>query len=147
MTLTDAKRLALDLIKAHGLRGWSFTFDRAVTRFGSCNERRRRITLSAKLTELNDAAAVRDTILHEIAHALVGIRAGHGPKWRKAALAIGCNGQRCYGDEVRAPTAKFIGTCPTCGYKLHRSRRRRVSCGKCERRFNPRHLIVWSHWG
>jgi predicted SprT family Zn-dependent metalloprotease len=143
MTQADAKRLALELMKAHGLRGWSFAFDRAVTRFGSCNERRRRITLSAKLTELNDAAAVRDTILHEIAHALVGIRAGHGPKWRKTALAIGCNGQRCYGDEVRAPAAKFIGTCPTCGYKLHRLRRRRVSCGKCDRRFNPGHLIAW----
>ena len=89
MTLEDAEQLALDLMRQHGLRRWTFTFDRAVCRFGCCNERKRTISLSAKLTELNDEDAVRDTILHEIAHAMVGVRAGHGPKWQRQALAIG----------------------------------------------------------
>ena len=144
MTLEDAEQLALDLMRQHGLRRWKFTFDRAVCRFGCCNERKRTISLSAKLTELNDEEAVRDTILHEIAHALVGVRAGHGPKWQRQALAIGCAPIRCYGEEVRAPTRKFIGTCPTCKISISRSRRSRVSCGKCDRRFNPRHLLVWT---
>lgn len=33
---------------------------------------KRQITLSRAITELNDRACVVDTILHEIAHALVG---------------------------------------------------------------------------
>jgi predicted SprT family Zn-dependent metalloprotease len=144
LKLDDAEKLANHLLRTHGLRHWAFAFDRALCRFGCCNERKKRITLSAHLTLLNDEGEVRDTILHEIAHALAGVRAGHGPKWKKTALAIGCNGQRCYGKEVLAPKLKFTGTCPTCGHSMQRSRRRRVSCGLCDKKFNPAHIIVWT---
>src|SRR5262245_56808669 len=139
MDLAAAELLALNLMAEHGLPHWVFAFDRAVCRFGSCNQRKRRITLSTQLTRLNTESEVRDTLLHEIAHALVGVRAGHGPKWRRTALAIGCNALRCYGAEVRTPSHTFVGACPTCDYTIRRARRRRVSCGKCDKRFNPRH--------
>lgn len=145
MELSDAEELALALMREHGLLPrWKFAFDRAVRRFGSCNERKRLITLSARLTELNSQYQVRDTILHEIAHALVGVRAGHGRKWRKMASIIGCNARSCYGDEVRQPAGRFVGRCPTCGYEIYRARRRRVSCGKCDRKFNAVHLFQWT---
>ena len=148
MNLVDAESLARSLMREHGLTPrWKFSFDRAIRRFGCCNERKRLITLSARLTELNSEYEVRDTILHEIAHALVGVRAGHGRKWRRMASIIGCNARSCYGDEVRQPPGKFVGHCPTCGYEIHRSRRRRVSCGKCDGRFNPHHLFVWTRSG
>jgi predicted SprT family Zn-dependent metalloprotease len=144
MELDDAEQLALELMRQHGLSPrWKFSFDRAIRRFGCCNERKRLITISARLTELNSEYEVRDTILHEIAHALVGARAGHGRKWRKMASIIGCNARSCYGNEVRQPTGKFIGHCPTCGIEIHRARRRRVSCGRCDRKFNLKHLIAW----
>jgi predicted SprT family Zn-dependent metalloprotease len=144
MKLDHAQQLALSLMREHGLLPrWSFAFDRAERRFGSCNERKRRITLSAALVRLNSENEVRDTILHEIAHALVGVRAGHGLKWRRTASLIGCNARSCYGEEVCQPPTKFVGRCPTCGFELHRSRRRRVSCGRCDRKFNAKHLIVW----
>jgi predicted SprT family Zn-dependent metalloprotease len=142
--LCDAEKLAWELMQQHGLvPRWKFVFDRAIRRFGSCNERKRLITLSARLTEMNSEYQVRDTILHEIAHALAGVRAGHGRKWRRVASIIGCNARSCYGDEVRQPPGKFVGQCPTCGYEVHRARRRRVSCGRCDRRFNAAHVFVW----
>ncbi|HZZ28446.1 MAG TPA: SprT-like domain-containing protein [Pirellulales bacterium] len=145
MQLADAEKLAHELMRQHSLLPrWKFDFDRAVRRFGSCNERKRLITLSARLTELNSEYEVRDTILHEIAHALVGVRAKHGRKWRRMASIIGCNARSCYGDEVQQPPMKFTGRCPTCGYEVQRSRRRRISCGRCDRKFNPRHLFAWS---
>ena len=71
MDLQHARQLAIDLIEAHGLAPrWKFAFDRAIRRFGNCDYTRRRITLSAPLTLLNDEEKVKDTILHEIAHAL-----------------------------------------------------------------------------
>ena len=144
MELSDAESLALELMRQHGLLPrWKFKFDRAIRRFGCCNEGKRLISLSARLTELNAEYEVRDTILHEIAHALVGVRAGHGRKWRKMASIIGCNARSCYGDEVRQPGGKFVGQCPTCGYEIQRARRRRVSCGRCDRRFNTQHVFVW----
>ncbi len=32
---------------------------------------------------------VRDTVLHEIAHAIAGPEAGHGPLWKATARRIG----------------------------------------------------------
>ena len=70
MELADAESLALELMRQHGLLPrWKFKFDRAIRRFGCCNEGKRLISLSARLTELNSEYEVRDTILHEIAHA------------------------------------------------------------------------------
>jgi hypothetical protein len=62
MNLADAKQLAIALMKADGLfPHWTFAFDRAIRRFGCCNERKKLITLSAHLTEMNSEADVRDT--------------------------------------------------------------------------------------
>jgi predicted SprT family Zn-dependent metalloprotease len=62
--------------------------------------------MSRLLVSLNDKREVRETILHEIAHALAGpkVRA-HGREWGEIALRIGCNGRRCYGDEVLKSSA------------------------------------------
>jgi predicted SprT family Zn-dependent metalloprotease len=145
MQLAAAERLAKQLMQKHGLLpSWRFAFDRAVVRFGSCNWGQRKITLSTKLTSINDEAAVRDTILHEIAHALTSPRSGHGRKWKRVAEAIGACAQRCYGNEVVLPAHKYVGTCPTCRRTIQRNRRARVSCAHCDRGFNPKHLFRWS---
>lgn len=73
VVLEDAKILAELWIEHHNLVGWSFEFDNAQKRFGCCNFNKKRITLSRILTTLNSEAEVEDTILHEIAHALVDL--------------------------------------------------------------------------
>jgi len=118
MKLQDAKTLAINLMEEHGLidQKWYFEFDNAVRRFGRCSYRTKKITLSKTLVELNDLAEVKDTILHEIAHALVGPRNGHNEVWRSKALEIGCNGKRCYSrDEVNTPLMRYQATCGGCG--------------------------------
>ena len=71
MNLNDAKTLANELMNQHGLYDWTFMFDDAKLRFGQCRHRSKEISLSRELTELNDVVHVKDTILHEIAHALL----------------------------------------------------------------------------
>ena len=113
MTLKQAQELAKDLMRLHRLPpDWSFTFDRSKVRFGKCNYRRKQISLSTFLVELNGEDEVRDTILHEIAHALAPRGAGHGPVWKSLALSIGCNGRRCFGQEVVRPAPKYRGHLP-----------------------------------
>src|ERR1700760_1168305 len=87
----------------HGLVGWTFRFDNARRRFGSCRYGSKLITLSRPLVYLNDVEQVRDTILHEIAHALApGDK--HGPRWRAACVKVGAIPKRCYTDDaVRSP--------------------------------------------
>ena len=114
MNLYEAAHLAKELMTRHGLAGWSFEFDHARRRFGRCDYTHRRITLSKPLTFLNPIEEVRDTLLHEIAHALAGERAGHGAKWRtpRPALAGGVSENRraaravlhrCKGDQPAPP--------------------------------------------
>lgn len=117
MTLPEAKAAALHLMACHGLieKGWRFGFDNARRRFGCVHWKRQTITLSLPLTKLNSDDKVSDTILHEIAHALVGKGVGHGPLWRAKALSIGCNGARCFGPEVATPQKNWQAICAKCG--------------------------------
>jgi SprT protein len=146
MNLNDARALAADLMRKHNLpREWSFGFDRSKVRFGKCDYRHKRISLSRYLVEANQVEAVRETILHEIAHALAPRGAGHGPVWRSLAQSIGCNGSRCYGNEVQRPKPKFRGTCGGCGRVIYRHRRTAIACGKCAPTYNPKFAFIWSH--
>ena len=88
---------------------------------------------------------MRETILHEIAHALAPRGAGHGPVWRALAQSIGCNGSRCYGSEVAQPKPKFRGTCPGCNRVIYRHRRTAIACGKCAPTYNAKFAFIWSH--
>lgn len=152
MKLNDAAKLAQTLLREHGLaaQGWTFDYDTAVRRFGACHYRPKRITLSAKLVAMNDEARVRNTMLHEIAHALSGHKAGHGPQWVAMARAIGCDGQRLYDSrEVATVSRKFTGTCPNCGRQVQRHRRDKIACGTCCRKFNgnkfdAKYLFTWT---
>ena len=143
MNLQEAKQMAIELINQHGLidKGWYFEFDSAVRRAGCCHYGEKKITLSTTLTEIRDEANVRNTILHEIAHALVGHGNGHNRKWKAKAVEIGCDGQRCYSD-VRME-GKYKITCPN-GHTStgHRKPKGRMSCGKCNpNRFDERYLL------
>lgn len=103
MDLRDAEAMAIREMNRHALSHWTFAWDDRRRRFGSCTWAKRTITLSRPLTEMNPVHQVRETILHEIAHALAGQDAGHGPAWRRVARQIGSTGERCYGAEVRQP--------------------------------------------
>jgi hypothetical protein len=140
----DAVAMAGQLMARWGLEGWRFGLDRAVRRFGHCDHATRTISLSRHLVALNDPATVRDTILHEIAHALVPPSHGHDAVWRAKAVEIGASTGRTYGDEVASPPDRWVGTCPGCERKIGRMRRLAVSCRACGRgRWDPRFVYEW----
>ena len=71
MNLEKTRNIALKLMRQHGLVSYTFKWDRAVRRFGSCNGRTKTLTLSRPMTqhESNEKRVI-NTILHEIAHGL-----------------------------------------------------------------------------
>ncbi|MEX0610727.1 MAG: SprT-like domain-containing protein [Pirellulales bacterium] len=145
MKLIQARKLAQRLMRLHKLSPeWSFRFDHSKVRFGKCDYAKKEISLSRYLMELNSEAEVRDTILHEIAHALAPRGAAHGPKWRSIALSIDCNGKRCYGDEVVRPKPRYKGTCPSCKRVIYRHRRAVIACGRCTPVFDAKYAFTWS---
>ena len=145
MLAADVTRLAEELLSAHlPGRGWTFDFDRAVRRAGACHHADRRITLSRHLAARAEEDEVRQVLLHEVAHALAGHRAAHGPRWRAVAARIGCIGSRLHDGPIAEERARWVGTCAA-GHEHRRFRRptREVSCGLCSRRFTRAALITW----
>ncbi len=149
MDLFQAKILANELLSFHGLthKGWKFTFDRAKKRFGMCNYTKQTISLSKYLTALNTEKKVTDTLLHEIAHALVGHSAGHGQKWKDKMIALGQNPSRCYGNDVQTPKLKYTGRCKNyaiCKTEIQRNTLpkktyfgyKKIACKYCCKHFN-----------
>ncbi len=136
MNLYAARDLAKSLMKQHGLDGWTFRFDHARRRFGSCREKQKLITLSRALTFLNTEDQVRDTILHEIAHALTP-GANHGSQWKQTCRRLGANPARCYDDdEVLSPPrrqSRYLIGCPKCNWwsDRHKLMPRRLICRRC----------------
>lgn len=138
MKLYIAESKAKELMNTHGLSEWRFLFDSAKRRFGYCSYRSKTISLSAPLTSLNDDEHVINTILHEIAHALVGPHNGHGVTWKRQAMAIGCTGQQFYSPAVSEPTLKYTVTCLKCGSTQQKARKSKnqTACGRCCKRYN-----------
>ena len=142
MNSIDAKVLALDLMREDGLHiDWKFEFDNAKRRFGCCHRTAKLITLSKVLTEMNNESVIRDTILHEIAHAKSPER-GHGREWKKTCIRVGTEPRRCYDkNEVKIPSPEWQGFCPNCLRTFNRYKRRIGSwCAKCGR---EKGIIKW----
>ena len=126
MDLPGARHLAETLLTEHGLTtarpAWTFAFNRRRRALGICHFDDRRIELSSLFVTANDEAAVRDTLLHEIAHALAGPAAGHGPAWKKICVKIGATPERL-DTQASMPRGVWRATCAGCGHEHHRHRR------------------------
>ncbi|PPI25087.1 SprT-like domain-containing protein [Rathayibacter sp. AY1B5] len=142
--LDDVARWADALIEEHLDPSWSFALDHARTRGGACHWTRRRITVSRHLAARWSDEEVRQTLLHEVAHALAGPDAGHGPQWGRIAGRLGYTGSRTHSNPTADELAPWVGTCPG-GHLFYRHRRptRPLACGRCARRFEPANAIQW----
>lgn len=147
MDLRKAEALANELMAQHlNTDTWRFEWDNSKRRFGVCKYRRLLgsviggvIGLSRHLVALNSEEQVRDTILHEIAHALTPNDKGHGWEWKQMCIKIGAKPERCYKtSEVTQPEMRYKAECGGCGQIYQRAKMtkslatREYSC-KCQR--------------
>ncbi len=138
MNLRDAKALTEAYLEHFGLNGWRFEFDRSIKRFGACFHLQKKITLSERLVLANSENIVEQTILHEIAHALVGEGHGHDWVWQAKARELGCSGNRCYGDEVTRAESRYLAVCPNCQASIPKNRKptKLYACTPCCKKHN-----------
>lgn len=144
MNLLQAQQLANQLMNQYGLldKGWRFEYDTAKRRFGVCRYGSKRIGLSKLLTSVNDEERVKDTILHEIAHALTPGH-HHDEVWKAKCREIGCKDERCFSSEdTNLVAGKYRAVCGGCG-KTH-SRHKRIPRGRQVACLCQNHIKDWS---
>jgi predicted SprT family Zn-dependent metalloprotease len=97
----------------HGLvnLGWSIGFNDYKTCAGITRFNKKIIELSDIFISNSCKLEIRDTILHEIAHALVGSKNNHNKVWKAKALEIGCSGNRCCNSFINKKDSKYILEC------------------------------------
>lgn len=108
------KQLADSLLTEHGLyqQGWRFRWDNGKRRAGACHYADLHITGSRYLLPTAPDAQIRETLLHEIAHALTPGR-GHGPVWRAKLIEIGGSGARTH--RLETVKGRYDVVCENCG--------------------------------
>lgn len=87
--LQEVAARAHALMDDNGLHDWSFRFSNARQRLGECRAKEKLIVLSRSHAAGGAPEDVTDTILHEIAHAVAGPDAAHGPAWKAIARRLG----------------------------------------------------------
>ena len=143
MDLNKAEELCIELMNKHGLSHWKFQYDNSIRRFGVCKYNTYNesgvIGLSKKLVAVNEEKQVRDTILHEIAHALTRGH-GHDAVWKAKCIEIGAKPERCYSSkDTNIAEMRYQAVCGGCGRKHQKSRMKKqlpwlvnkISC-KCQ---------------
>lgn len=135
--------MALHRMAAHGLHGWVFRFNRCKQAMGLYSYHRKTIELSISFVERdNPVEEIRDTILHEIAHALVGPGHGHDKVWKRKCIEIGARPLRYRLADM--PEGKWRARCWGCGCQFHRYRRPKRARGWFCRRCGPEvGRLVW----
>ena len=138
MDLKQLKEIALRELRKHGLHGWTFGLAGTGRRLGACKYRLRRIEIAEYYARNSPPETVLDTLLHELAHALAGPAAKHGPAWKAVALRLGATPRACESShQAVVKPGDWQASCPSCGKTFHLYRRPRNPGGyrcKCEAR-------------
>jgi predicted SprT family Zn-dependent metalloprotease len=124
MDLKELEVIANREMMKHGLRGWTFGLSKSKRQLGVCRYRTKRIEVAEYYARNSPPETVLDTLRHEIAHALAGPRAGHGPSWKAIALRLGATPRAC--DTSRQAVMQpgdWQATCPACRMTFHRYKR------------------------
>ena len=130
------------MTKHHLIRdGWKFKFDYPKNRAGQTNYTTKTITLSKHYIHSVTVSRemIKNTILHEIAHALCP-KEHHNKVWKAKAISIGCDGKRCCKEFMTKDQFKYIYECGEgCDRKRHRKGnkydKRVYLCGKHDKPF------------
>jgi SprT protein len=140
----QAQQLAIRLLANHGLCDWSFAFNRSKRQMGCCQYGPKVIELSRHFVERNTSDLIRDTLLHEIAHALVGPGHGHDVVWKAMCLRVGAKPERL-SNEPDMPQGRWQAICEGCGMRHHKYRRpKRMKGWYCCRCGPHRGALKWA---
>mgnify|MGYP000882784653 FL=1 len=143
LDLDQIWKTARTLMDRWSLEDWGLYLSAHRSNYGSCYHHRKTIALSAVILPTVEPSEVIDTILHEIAHALVGSGVqDHGIEWKRMAVKVGAT-PRAQGPTWVDPEPKWLGLCRH--GKSHKRERltKRLACSCDGPTWKAENLIDW----
>ena len=126
MDLKELEAIASREMTKHGLHGWTFGLADTKRQLGVCKYRKKRIEIAEYYALNSPQESVLDTLLHEIAHAIAGPAARHGPAWKAVAIRLGATPRACDNSDVAVvKPGDWQATCAACKKIFHRYKRPR----------------------
>lgn len=136
MQQAQAQALAESLINKHlsdTYPNFSFEWSNSKQAIGACVFKARtgepyKIELSKRWVQVLEEQEIIDTILHEIAHAIAGRHANHGPAWKAACRRLGARPERLakleqsVSKRFHEQNSKYHVTCETCDFEYYINR-------------------------
>ena len=112
---------------------WWLKLNNSVKTCGMCDYETKTIFISKKylLSEIVTLKQIINTLLHEIAHALVGYKQAHNNIWKNKALDIGCDG-KIYNDLSHFVNYKYKLCCIRGCYNEMRYKKSNISNKLCQ---------------
>lgn len=132
MTRQEAFQMTRKVLIEHGLGNWEIVLLNSYQRIGVCRHYKKVIGLSKHFIEHNSRERVMETVLHEVAHALVGPGHGHNIVWQNKAREIGLKRiAACAETTDTVMPTPYFAICDGCNYE-HRMVRKTKSAYKCK---------------
>jgi len=118
---------------------------RAIHTHGSVNFQKREVMISEALFSQHGWEAVRQTLLHEMAHILIHKDGGHARHTKRFWEEFEKRGGVRDRLEVK-PKSSYVYACSTCSREIYRSYKIKnpvnYSCLKCDKEYNPDHKLI-----
>lgn len=89
ITSDDKVSYAYNLVKEHLGEEWSFKFMSYKTCYGYCDHVNKIIAMNIYHMTTSNREVLKNTLLHEIAHAIVGPSHKHDKVWREKFIELG----------------------------------------------------------
>jgi len=124
MRRDEAAEMMLDLMSEHRLtdKGWIFQWMNRRNTYGMCYYGTKTLKLSLLFVDHNDREKVLEVCRHEVAHALAGSAAKHGPYWQAIAIELGVVNPGPCTSGAELPPARYQATCPSCAKLYSKAR-------------------------
>jgi predicted SprT family Zn-dependent metalloprotease len=129
MQLTELQNKANELLAQYNLNDWRFEIGKTVSSVGRCFHRQKKIEFSQYFLHIGEVN-ITDTLLHEIAHALVGPGHKHNYVWRAKAIEVGARPIRCKA-VVPSKEPTYWGVCQCRKHPFYRKPTRTFKCRMC----------------
>jgi len=132
--LKQVEAQAKELIQQH-VPDFKFAWMNKKKTYGTCNYTLQTISISKHLALHGSDEAIKDVILHEIAHALVGRGHRHDYVWKRACREIGAKPQRGSNETILTGGHKYELRCEPCNIiqpVYRKPKNPRYVCGRCK---------------